>query len=137
MAPFEVDWGDAPERGVTASRVVPSLDLSEQSHARLGLGLEAPAVDQFAFQARKEALRHRVVVGVADTAHRGTNAHLRAALPEGDAGVLRALIAVMNDLARPALSERHIQSCQNEIRAHLLADRPAHDATAPDIQHDG
>jgi hypothetical protein len=41
---------------VPAARVVPTLDVGEQRQPRLGLGLPAAAVDQFALQAGEEAL---------------------------------------------------------------------------------
>jgi len=73
---------------MASARVVPTFDVAEQRKPRLGFRPEASAVDQLAFEAREEALRHRVVVGVAHAARRGPNAELCTALAEGNAGVL-------------------------------------------------
>ena len=94
-------------------RVVPSLDVLEDGQARRGLRREAVALEQFAFEGGEEALAHRVVVGVADRAHRGSNAHQLAPLPEGERRVLAALIGVMDDVGRSALGERHVQRVED------------------------
>src|SRR5689334_5861534 len=102
------------ERAVAAPGVVPSLDPGEQRQTRVGLGLPTPAVDQLAFEAGEEALGHRVVVGVAYAAHRGTHAHLLAAFAECDARVLTALVAVMDQGLWLALLQRHVQCGEYE-----------------------
>src|SRR6266536_4008326 len=108
MTPFEIDRRHTPESRMAPPRVVPTLDVSEQRDPRRRLGLEAAPVKEFALQAGEEAFRHRVVVGVADAAHRRANAHLQAALAERDASVLTALIAMVNHLRRSALGDRHV-----------------------------
>jgi len=120
---------------VPPARVVPAFDPAEDSQTRLGLALEAAPVEQLAFETREEALGHGVVVGVSDRAHRRTHAHLPAAVAEGDAGVLAALIAVMDDLVGLALLDGHVQRAEHQISRHALADGPADDAAAPDVQH--
>ena len=40
--------------------IVPSFDESEEGRAGLGVGLEAPAVEEFAFERGEEALGHGV-----------------------------------------------------------------------------
>ena len=47
-------------------RVVPTLGEIEDGHLRLGLGLEAAAVQQLAFQRGEEAFAHGVIETVAD-----------------------------------------------------------------------
>jgi len=44
---------------VPTVRIVPALDVLEDGHARLGLGLEAATVQQLAFERREEALDER------------------------------------------------------------------------------
>ena len=58
------------ERGMTASRVVPTFDEVESRDAGIGLGPETVTIQQLALEGGEETLAHRVVVGVADTAHR-------------------------------------------------------------------
>jgi hypothetical protein len=55
----------------------------------------------------------------------------------GDAGVLGALIAVMDHAVGFALLQRHVQRHKHQVGRHLFADGPARDAPTPDIQHDG
>ncbi len=137
MTAFEVEWGNVAEAGMAPPRVVPAFDVGKQRAPRFGVALEAAPVDQLALETGKETLRHRVVVGITDTAHRRAHAHLGAALAEGNAGVLAALVTVMNDALRFALGDGHVQRREYEIRRHLLADRPAHHTPAPYIEHDG
>ena len=88
MAAFEVDRRDLAERGVPPARVVEALDEVEDGHLRLGLRLEAFAVEKLALERREEALAERVVVSVTDGAHRGPDTGLLASQPEGDRRVL-------------------------------------------------
>src|SRR5262249_46876352 len=95
------------------------------------------AVEQLALERREEALAHRVVVRVPDRAHGWPHAHVAAALPEGDRRVLTALIGMMDYVCRSALREGHVQRLEDELRAEVRCHRPADDATAPRIEHDG
>jgi len=61
---------------------------SKTAIRRLDLGLEASPVEQLAFERGKETLAHGVVEAIADRAHRGSHPGLRAALAEGERGVL-------------------------------------------------
>jgi hypothetical protein len=51
---------------MAAMRVIPSFNKLEDCHARFGLGFEAAAVEQFAFEGGKEAFAHRVIEAIAD-----------------------------------------------------------------------
>ena len=73
---------------VPSARVVPTLDPGEDRRLRFGLAPPGAPGDQLALQRGKEALGHRVVVGIAHRAHRRAHAHLLAATAEGHAGVL-------------------------------------------------
>lgn len=73
---------------MAAPGVAPTFNPGEVSHAGLGLGLEAVALDEFGLQAGEEALGHHIIVGIAHRSHGGANAHLTTALAEGQAGVL-------------------------------------------------
>ena len=65
VACFEGDRGKVPEGGVAPMRVVPALDVVEEYHPRVGVGREAMPRETFAFQGRKEAFGHCVVVRIA------------------------------------------------------------------------
>jgi hypothetical protein len=71
-----------------AARIVKAFDELEDGDARLGVRPEPPPVEQLTFEGGEEAFRHGIVVSVADRAHRRADAHLAAALAEGQRGVL-------------------------------------------------
>src|SRR5687768_3928341 len=96
------------------SWVVPTLDPGEQGCSRLGLALPTAPVDQLAFEAGEEALGHGVVIGVPDRSRRGPHAHFAATAAKGDAGVLAALVGVMDD---------HWQCFAPSDRTHATAAR--------------
>jgi hypothetical protein len=48
-----------------------------------------------------------------------------------------ALVAVVDDIARLALTDRHFQCRQHELGAQMRLHRPADDPTAERIEHDG
>src|ERR1700704_1638931 len=73
---------------MTASRVVEALDELEHRDPRLGLSLEPTPVEKLAFQRGEEALAHRIVVGVANRAHRRAHPGLAAAVAELNGRVL-------------------------------------------------
>src|SRR5262249_24559955 len=108
LTAFEVDGRHAPECRMASPRVVPTLDIREGRHRRLGFRSEAAPIDELALETGEEALGHCVVVGVSDASHRGSHAHLAATLAERDAGVLATLVAVMDDVGRSSLRDRHV-----------------------------
>jgi hypothetical protein len=56
------------------------------------------AVDEFGFEGGEEALGDGVVVAVADAAHRGRDPGIAQLLPEGERGVLAAMVAVVHQV---------------------------------------
>jgi hypothetical protein len=54
---------------VPTAQIVEALDKLEDCHLRLGVGLEATALEKFALEGRKEALGHRIVIGIAYRTH--------------------------------------------------------------------
>ena len=76
---------------MTTVRVVPAFDELEDRHLRVGLRLETVAVDQLTFERREEALRHGVIVAIADLSHRRSHTHQPAAFAKGERGVLTGL----------------------------------------------
>lgn len=119
-----------------AVRVVPALDEVEDRHTGFALVAEPMAVEQLALQGREEALTHRVVVAVADRAHRRTDTDLPAQEPKSDRGVLRPLIAVMDDRVRAALPEGHVQRVEHELGAQVGGHGPADHTPTAGIEHD-
>src|SRR6266849_2465403 len=134
MTPLELDRRDAAESRVTANRVVPAFDELEDRHAGLRLRLETPAREQLALQRREEALAHGVVVGVAHRSHRRPHLRFLAAKPEGDRGVLRAVVGVMHDASSFALPERHVERGEHELGSQVLSHAPADDSATVGIE---
>ena len=87
--------------------------------------LEPGAVEQLAFERCEEALRHRVVVTIPHRAHRRRYAPLAAAFPEGERGVLAALIGVMDDRGRASLSHCHVQRIEHRASSRSERNFPS------------
>jgi len=105
-------------------RIVEAFDVLEHCGFRFGLGLEVMSIQQLTFQAREEALGHRIVEAIANRSHRGTNAELLAAFAEGDRGVLTAMIGVMDHLLRTALGKSVFDRLQHQLRLQVIARFP-------------
>jgi hypothetical protein len=73
---------------VAAPWVVPAFDEVEDGEPRLRLSLEPAAIEEFALEGREEALAQRVVVRVADAAHRRPDAGFVTSRAEGHRRVL-------------------------------------------------
>jgi hypothetical protein len=67
-----------------------SFDEVEDGETGLSLRREGLAIERLTLERREEALAERVVVGIADAAHRGPNAAAVTALPEGERCALTA-----------------------------------------------
>jgi hypothetical protein len=91
---------------VTSPGVVPVFYPGEDRHEYLRLALKAVALNEFSFQAGEEALGHCVVVCVTYCSHRRTDLQLYALLTKGQAGVMAALIRMLDDSLRFALLQR-------------------------------
>src|SRR5256885_15184881 len=118
---------------MSTPRVVPAFDEVEDGAARVGLGAEAFAIEQLAVERREEPLAIGVVVGIALTAHRRSDAGLATAPAEGERRVLAALIRVMNHLGRSPLRDGHVERGQDELSAKMRFHRPADDAATPRV----
>src|ERR1700687_4104008 len=109
MCTLVVDRRAVSEGGVPSMRVVPTFDPFEHGHLRFRLTFEPTTVQQLTLERGKEALRHRIVVGISHRTHRRHDARLAAALAERVACVWAAAIRMMDDLGRPTLRERHVE----------------------------
>src|SRR4029450_183760 len=89
---LELDRRQVVEGGMSARRVVPAFDELEDRGLSLGRAPQPDAVQQLALERREEALAHRVVVAVADRAHRRPHVRLATAAAELDRRVLTAVV---------------------------------------------
>jgi hypothetical protein len=78
------------------------------------VGSEPAAIEQFAFERCEETLAHGVVVCVTDRSGRRPDAGILASVAEGQRCVLRALIAMMDDILGLAGSKRHIKGVEHD-----------------------
>ena len=104
--------------------VVEALDVLEQGKSGFGLCGKRPAICQFAFQAGEEALAQGVVVAVADRPHVGSDTSLFAPLAEGYGGVLRSLVAVVDNPFGSALAKDHVQGVFDQFVSQMVGHGP-------------
>ena len=97
--------------------------------------LKSTPIEQLTFQGGEETLAHRVVITIANRAHRDTNLSLMTPMAKGHRGVLRALVRVMNHPMRATLAARHMKGVEHELDTHVIRHRPAHHAAAKHIEH--
>src|SRR6516162_9058713 len=116
--------------------VVPPLDVAEDRHPGLGLRCKPAACQKLAFQRSEEALAHGVVVGITDGSHGWAHTGFPTATAECQRRVLAALVAVVDDIARLALTDRHFQCRQHELGPQMRRHRPADDPAAERIEYD-
>jgi hypothetical protein len=121
---------------MAAGGIVPSLDVAEDYHPGLGLRCEAAPSQQLAFQCGEEAFAHGVVVSVTDRSHEWAHTGFRAAAAERQRCILGASVGVVDDIARFALTNRHLQCRQDQLGPQMRLHRPADDPTAERIEHD-
>ena len=137
MLTFEVDWREIADGGVSSARIVETFDEVEDGEARLLEAGEVASQDEFTLEGGEEALTEGVVVAVPDAAHRGPDAGAMAAVPEGQRGVLTALIGVMDDIDRTTLLNGHVQGIEHQLGPEVVRHRPAHDASAEHVEDNG
>src|SRR5262245_61000789 len=94
---LERDRGGIAQGRMAALAVVPDDDVLEDRPLRCRSGRPGLAMEQFDFERREKALRHRVIEAIADSAGRRQDARRLQPLPEGQGGVLTAAIGVMNE----------------------------------------
>src|ERR1700735_4986122 len=115
MPPLVVDRGEISDRGMAAAWIVEALDEFEDRTTCFGLCLEPTPIEQLALEGREETLAHRVVVRVADRAHRWAHACITTAATELDRGILRTLVGVMDHAAGPPRHQRHVQRIDDQL----------------------
>jgi len=90
-------------------------------------------VDELALEAGPEGLGHRVVIGVADAAHRLGDPQPAAELVVVVRGVLTAVITVEHDTADPvsaaALPDGGVKGVGDQLSAHVPGQGPAEQTT--------
>ena len=108
--------------------IEPALDVFEEGPLRVLERAEAVAVQQFAFYGWEDTLVHRIGKAVADRSPGRTPAFF-AAQSEGERGILRSLVGMMDQALETTLPQGHIQSIQDQLGVKAGVDRPSHDAS--------
>ena len=67
---FKIGWALVVKTGVESGALVEGFDVVENGSTGLGEGGEAVMIDQFVFEAAKEALDKGIVVAVSLSTHR-------------------------------------------------------------------
>ena len=123
---------------MAAGRVVEGLDPGEDRSGEPGTGGPVVPIEEFALEAGEEALGDGVVQRVADGAHRAEQPGVAKALPEDPAAVVRSVIRVGDrTLGWASAPGGHVDGVGDELGAHVISDRPAHDAPGPGVDDDG
>jgi hypothetical protein len=122
---------------LTLSWILQTLYELEDGGAGPRLVGELLPVEQFAFERRKDALSHGVVIGVADRAHRRSDFGFLAPQSEGDRSVLRSLIGMVDHVLRLALRDGDIEGIEDQLGREVVAHCPADDVLRARIEHDG
>ena len=132
---FELHRADISQR-----RVQPGFVVPKQPRDRFILGLapghEALPVQALDLERAEQRFAAGIVPAVATPAHRTRNAVLLEHIPEGATGVLAALVAVKQQpgvLARVAPESGHAQRVDNDVRRHVIPQRPAHHLAAEQV----
>lgn len=118
-------------------RIVPPLDVLKQVQPGGRVGAVGAPIKPLTFQRREAALGHRIVVGIAHGAPRRADAHLLTAGPDGQGGVLTAMIRMVDHVGRSPLRDRHIQRTQHQIGLAKRRHRPPDHPPTPRVHHDG
>ena len=132
---FELSRGEVAEGGVPAGRVIEGLDIIEDHGSGLSAGGGELVVEAFGFEGGPEGLGGGVVVAVPATAHALLDAELLESGGEAVAGVLGALIAVVDEIGRRvrSTSDGFVERFQNETGLQVVSGGPADDLAGEQI----
>ena len=115
--------------------IVPSFDEFKDGRASLGSRGEGLA-GTFGFERAEKALHDRIVKAISDTAHTDLAVIIRQSLLIGFAGVLTALIRMMQQARRGLTPQHgHLQGLFHQRSLHVIGHGPAHDLARKQV-HD-
>src|SRR5271163_1870184 len=120
---------------MTAMWIVPTLDELKDRHARVDLGFEVTAVEEFAFEGSEEALAHSIVEAVAHRTHRRAHARLITTFAKGQRSILAAMIGMMNHGGGTALADGHVERLEYQFRTEMGGHGPTDDSAAERVEH--
>ena len=107
---------------MATAAIVKPLDVLEDGraqHLARGPGL---AVQKLGLQASKKAFGHGIVQGISHTAHGTQHPRILQRIAEGQGGVLRTVVRVMDEaIIRPAVPDGHGQRVDHQLRLGTLS----------------
>ena len=119
---------------MAAARIVEAFEVVEDRHARLGVGAPAAAIDQLALERGEERFGHRVIEAVAHAAHRWRDASLAAAPTKRQAGVLSAVVCVVDQSSsRLSIPQRHLEGIEYELGSEVVSHAPPDHPPTPHV----
>src|SRR5207253_9542218 len=131
-------WRDVADRLEQPAVVEPVDPFERGVFHRVEIAPWTAAMDELRLEQPNDRLGHGVVVGIADTAHRGLRTELSQALRVADRKVLAAAVAVvhhaMDSRTRP---DRLLQSIENQLGVHRARRTPADDAAREHVDREG
>ena len=117
-------------------RVVKALDVVEHFSSGVVSGPVISPVYPLCFQAGEEAFDGGIVPAIASATHAAFDAVCLEQRLELIAGVLTALIRVMQQIVRwPPAPDRHHQRIGDQVRRHVRLHRPSDNAARVQIQN--
>ena len=118
--------------------VVEDLNVFEGGCLHLGVSDIAKPMHPLALEAVEPALRRRVISAVAFSAHRASHAERLELVLKHVTGVLAAPIGVVQQPSgRSFPKPGHGQGIDHDIRRHARFQRPTHNLTVEQVEHDG
>lgn len=139
MEVFESDWGEKAEGGVPADGIIEGFDVVEDHGFCLRAGGWDLVLEAFGFEGSPEGFSGSVVVAVGSAAHALGDAEGLEGSGEESAGVLRALVTVMDEVVEPAWSVGGcaLKSFENQSCFHVIGGGPADHSTAEEVDLGG
>lgn len=135
---LEVHGAEIAQGRVPACGIVEAFDVIEHVLSRVVARVIGFACDPFGLQRGEEALHRSVVPDVAGPAHRAGDAIVDHQPLELLAGILAALVRVMQQrIGLATAPDRHDQRIGDELRRHRVAHRPADYPPREEIDHCG
>ena len=132
---FELCRAEIVQGRVQTLTIVPSFDVLEDGGASLSPGVKL-FIGTFGLESAEKAFHGGVVEAIAGVAHADLAIISGQALLIRFAGVLAALIRVVEQLSRwIALPDRHVPRLQHQGGFHVFVHRPTHHPARKQVQN--
>jgi len=136
---FEGDWGEEAEGGVTADRIIEGFDVVEDHGFCLRAGGGDLVLEAFGFEGGPEGFCGGVIVAVGAAAHALGDAQVLEGAAEEIAGILGALVTVVDEAGEPTrgLGGGALKCFEHQRCFHVIGGGPADHPTAVEVDFGG